>query len=353
MNIFTNKHKIRVLAFSFFAFLSQASADYGVLKKPGMCTSPDSNECGWWWGFEEKEPVEKKPIPTKKPEEKPEEKKPEIQIIQAPESKKKEQDCTKAEEWTKDCGFVDPGDNFEFQSKQRDELLRQSIFHGDDPQKVEQFQRYLKWLMNKAIMAAKSYKWNMVQKQDLNPETYNPVSTLGFHASTSLADNARNTTIKFLTENKSYLVLLSKSDCSYCHMQADTLKRAQTQQLTIPVFNVAMDGKCLDGFKEGINCINGNTEAAKEIFTKLGAEIVPDILLRMPTEDMWIRISSGYVTTDVILDRIHVFVNSVARASLKSTETIANKDGVGIKPGVKFVPESTVERSKYGVQTIK
>ena len=155
--------------------IAQPSEDRGQ----ACLDSNNPRECGWFWGH----------LDDDEEEEEPEEPPVEMPMIKTPEE---ELVCTDPDQWEPSCGFVDPEGSFEFQAKQRDMLLNQSVMNPNNPETVEAFQRYMRWTVNQAITMSRMWEWNQIQNQDLNPLVHSPVSSFGLRAASRARDGKRN-----------------------------------------------------------------------------------------------------------------------------------------------------------------
>jgi len=309
--------------------------------KPGSELSKTEPRQGW---FFYQEPVEEK----KKPEVRSAVKKPEVTVIadeptviisstKPPQDEKKqgdaivisrEEQCGTPSTWTADCGFVDPGDNFEFQATQRDILLQQMSLKPYDPQAVEAAQRYMKWVIGKASEAANMWYFNLVQKPDLDPTVQSPISEVGLALATKIENATQNEYFNLIREEGGVLFYFTRADCSYCHDQAPYTRRV-AHTMGLQVVNVPLDGKCLEGFTDD-NC--GNNITTEQI-APLNVSVVPSLYLYVPTTT-WIRLGTGMTTDATILANTVNFFSAYRAALLSGID-----NGDGVRPSVTFNPD--------------
>ena len=244
--------------------------------------------------------------------------------------------CKAKDTWTANCGFIEPGEDFDFQAKQRDALLQQMAMRPSDPDAVEAAQRYMKFVVTKASQAANMWYFNMVQKPDLDPNVANPVSEVGIALASRASKATQNEYFRIIREEGGVLFFFSRMDCQFCHDQAPYARRvARTMGLTI--INVPLDGKCLPGF-DGELC---GDNIKPEQLDALDLRTVPTIYLFVPT-NTWIRLGTGIVTdTTVIANTVNFF--SAYRAALLS----GLDNSKGNRPSVTF--DTAVNAPSTGV----
>lgn len=304
-----------------------------VNAQPGADLHQSKARQGWFW-YKDPKKEEKKEQPVEKPAPKVEAPPvaPTAPIVVIAKSKptpdEKEKLCKEQDTWTADCGFIDPGDNFDFQAKQRDILLQTMSLRPDNPEAVENAQRYMKWVVGKASMAANMWYFNMVQKPDLDPTVKNPISEVGIALATRVNQAAQGEYFRLIKEEGGVLFFFTREDCSYCHTQAPYTQRV-AHTMGLQLINVPLDGKCLEGF-EGDNC--GDNIQPEQI-AALDVKTVPSIFLYVPSAT-WIRLGTGVTTdTTVIANTVNFF--SAYRAAM-----LAGLDNSsGTRPTVSFDPE--------------
>lgn len=270
-------------------------------------------ERGWWF-------YETKPVP---PEEEVKPEPPKTPVVQAETPEEKAVRCQESGRWTPDCGFVDPGNDFAFQSKQRDELLTQMVMNPNEPKAVEAFQYYTKWMMDQATNVANMWYFNRIQNPELDPEVTRPVSAFGLRLLSGVQEGSSEEIFKFLREN-GMLVFFSRTDCSYCHDMAPIILKV-AQQTGIEVWDASLDESCLPGFEK---CLAA--PATLDPARALQVGIVPSVFLHVEPST-WVRVSTGVTTVETLKSRIVNFFSAYRSAMLKGVD-----NGDGIRPSVDF-----------------
>ena len=239
-----------------------------------------------------------------------------------------EDPCASAKSWKAACGFIDPGSDFEFQAKQRDELLQQMSLRPDVPEAVEAVQRYMKWVVSKASQAANMWYFNLVQKPDLDPTVKNPISEFGLALASRVTKASEVEYFRMIREEGGLLFFFTRSDCIYCHEQAPmTIRVARTMGLRL--INVPLDGVCIPGIPDADCAKDAKIEQAKF----LDLQTVPTLYLYVP-DATWIRLSSGLSSdTTTIANTVNFF--SAYRAALLN----GVDNGDGVRPSVSFNPD--------------
>ncbi|WP_080421032.1 conjugal transfer protein TraF [Burkholderia ubonensis] len=291
---------------------------------------------GWFWYLDPKEekkkdlpaPVEVAPAPVEQP-------KPTAPIVVVPKAPKKELTpeekeklCKVKDTWEKGCGFVDPGDDFEFQAKQRDILLQMMSLTPDNPDSVEQAQRYMKWVVGKASMAANMWYFNMVQNPDLDPTVKNPISEVGIALATRITQASQYEYFRLIKEEGGVLFYFSRSDCAYCFDQAPYAARV-ARTMGLDIVNIPLDGKCLPDFT-GLAC---GDNVKPEQAAVLDVKIVPALYLYVPS-NTWIRLGTGVMTDQTILANTVNFFSAYRAAMLQGLD-----NSKGARPSVTFDPQ--------------
>lgn len=292
---------------------------------------------GWFWYLDPKkeEPKPEPPPVEVKPKEPP---KPDLgPIVVIPKKsekpkpltdEEKETICKEKDTWRADCGFIDPGADFDFQAKQRDELLKMMSLTPDNPKAVEAAQQYMKWVVGKASMAANMWYFNMVQNPDLDPTVKNPISEVGIALATRITQASQVEYFKLIKEEGGVLFFFSRSDCSYCHDQSPYAQRV-AHTMGLQLINIPLDGVCLPGF-EGDNC---GDNIKPEQAAVLDVKIVPAIYLFVPS-NTWIRLGTGVVADNQILANTVNFFSAYRAAMVQGLD-----NGEGARPSVSFDPK--------------
>ena len=306
-----------------------------VPSTPGQELHKAPAKKGWFWYLDP--PEEKKKDPPKAveaPPPAPEAPKPTAPLVVVAKSPKKELTpeereklCKVKDTWEKVCGFVDPGDDFEFQAKQRDILLQMMSLTPDNPDAVEQAQRYMKWVVGKASMAANMWYFNMVQNPDLDPTVKNPISEVGIALATRISQASQYEYFRLIKEEGGVLFYFSRSDCSYCFDQAPYAARV-AHTMGLEIINIPLDGKCLPDFT-GVAC---GDNVKPEQAGVLDVKIVPALYLYVPS-NTWIRLGTGVMTDQTILANTVNFFSAYRAAMLQGLD-----NSKGARPSVTFDP---------------
>ncbi|GBG14417.1 conjugal transfer pilus assembly protein TraF [Novimethylophilus kurashikiensis] len=324
--------KFIVYALSVAAMLIGSSLSHADNTQPGS-GSDDINRAparqGWHWYVD--------PKPEEKPEEDPEPPKPEAPKAEEKEKQpivvisgavKPEDKCKTKDTWDANCGFVDPGDDFDFQAKERDSLLQMMSLRPDKPEAVEAAQRYMKWVVGKASQAANMWYFNMVQKPDLDPTVKNPISEVGIALASRATQANQYEYFRIIREEGGILFFFSRSDCQFCHDQAPYTRRV-ARTMGLRVINIPLDGKCLPGF-EGDDC--GDNIKPEQVAV-LQVQVVPSLFLFVPS-NTWIRLGTGMVSDSTILSNTVNFFSAYRAAMLAGLDNSS-----GARPAVTFDPE--------------
>lgn len=314
-----------------------ASVHAQVAATPGAELHKTPAKQGWFWYVdpEEKKKEEPAPAPAPAPLATPTPPSSPVVVVAGGRSKafqeltdaEREKLCGSKDSWEKACGFVDPGDDFEFQSKQRDILLQMMSLTPDNPDAVEQAQRYMKWVVGRASMAANMWYFNMVQKPDLDPTVKNPISEVGIALASRITQASQYEYFRLIKEEGGVLFFFTRSDCSYCFDQSPyALRVARTMGL--PLINIPLDGKCLPDFS-GWMCGN---DVKPEQAAVLDVKIVPALYLYVPS-NTWIRLGTGIMTDQTVLANAVNFFSAYRAAMLKGLDNSS-----GARPSVTFDP---------------
>ena len=329
-------HKFRVVCTLLACALGASSslafaqaADSAVPASPGAELHQTPARQGWFWYLDPKKEEKKEEEPVQAPPPKveaPKDKGPVIAIARpAPDDEKR---CQDKASWDAKCGFIDPGNDFEFQAKQRDILLQQMSLTPDNPDAVEAAQRYMKWVVAKASMAANMWYFNMVQNPDLDPTVKNPISEVGIALATRINQASQVEYFNLIREEGGVLFFFSRQDCIYCHQQAPYTQRV-ARTMGLKLINVPLDGKCLEGF-EGDNC--GDNIKPEQVAV-LNVQVVPALYLYVPSST-WIRLGTGLVTDTTVLANTVNFFSAYRAAMLNGLD-----NGKGARPSVTFDPK--------------
>lgn len=302
--------------------------------KPGQELHTAQARQGWFWYLDPKKEEKKEPEVIVIPPKVVTPPAPTQPLVVAPRKQEepkeevdKEKLCSAKDTWTADCGFIDPGDDFDFQAKQRDILLQQMSLRPDNPDGVEAAQRYMKWVVGKASMAANMWYFNMVQKPDLDPTVKSPISEVGLALASRVTQASQSEYFRLIEEEGGKLFFFTRDDCAYCHTQAPYAQRV-ARAMNLQLINVPLDGICLEGFV-GDDC--GNNIKPEQVAV-LDVKVVPAIYLFVPS-NTWIRLGTGVSSdTSIIANTVNFF--SAYRAAM-----LAGLDNSkGSRPSVTFDP---------------
>lgn len=265
---------------------------------------------------EPEEPVREKPKPQS----------PESQASK--EQEDKEQDCSDPEDWDSSCGFVNPDklppeEAFSFQSKQRDTLLQNMSVRPDSMDSVVNAQKYMNWVIDKAMLLADMYSFSSVQNPDLDPNADHSASS--FAQSLIAARDLDNKKV-FWTAMKSWdaeIVLFTRASCDFCSQQADNLRGVQIDS-GLPLLEIALEDSCVADYAH--NCVKG--EQAIAAAKQFGVKTVPTTMIYVPNkksgkaeDGLWLRVSNGYSTGATISNRIYTYLNAWHSAAVKGLDS--------------------------------
>lgn len=246
----------------------------------------------------------------------------------------KEEKCKKKDTWSPDCGFVNPGEDFEFQSKQRDALMQRMSLAKNDPKAVEAFQYYMRWVLERTAETTNIWWYNMVQNPELDPSVSQPISAFGLRLMTEVQKNKDKEIFALIKSEGGFFVYFSRSDCAFCHQMADVLKSLETRT-GLDVRNASLDGKCMPNFAEGC-MVAPATQGPAE---RLQVATVPAVFLYIKP-NTWLRVATGVVDTESLVTRTVQFFSAFRAALLTGVE-----NGNAGRPSVDF---STNEASGLG-----
>lgn len=334
-------YKKTILSFVLIAALGSAAgivqAQTTKQATPGADLVKETPRKGWFWYQDPVEPKKAEPLPDEPALVMPKVAKP-PQVVFVPSVKKEpevkpdlEKDpeyCLKQEKWVAACGFIDPGNDFEFQAYQRDILLQQMSMRPDNPESVEAAQRYMKWVVGKASQAANMWYFNMIQNPDLDPTVKNPISEVGIALASKVKGAHQVEYFRTIREEGGTLLYFTRADCSFCHDQAPSTRRV-ARTMGLQLINVPLDGICLEGF-EGDDCA---PNIPQEQIAVLNVKTVPALFLHVPA-NTWIRLGTGVVSDQKILANTVNFFSAYRAALLAGID-----NSKGSRATVTFDPE--------------
>ena len=237
----------------------------------------------------------------------------------------KESRCAKKETWTADCGFVHPGTDFEFQALQRDKLMERMSLAYNDPKAVEDFQYYMRWVLERTAETTNLWWYNMVQNPDLDPSVTAPVSAFGLRLMTEVKRGHEKEVFNLVKSEGGFFVYFSRSDCEFCHQMRPVLHQLKNRT-GLEIRNAALDTTCMPGFEAG--CMTSPRTDAPA--AALQVATVPAVFLYVKP-NTWIRIATGVVDTESMVTRTVQFFGAYRSALLAGVD-----NGEGAKPSVSF-----------------
>lgn len=280
-------------------------------------------EKGWFFFEDPPKPVEEEPAPP-----------PKAEFPSKLPPPPKEKKCVDKASWSPECGFVDPGTDFEFQAKQRDALMERMSVQRNDPKAVEAFQYYMRWVLERTAETTNLWWYNMVQNPDLDPNVRAPVSAFGLRLMTDVQRGHEKEIFDLVKAEGGFFVYFSRSDCVFCHQMKDVLS-ALSRRTGLVVRNASLDTTCMPGFEEG--CMKApETEAPAR---SLQVSTVPTVFLYVQP-NTWIRVATGVVDAESMVTRTAQFFSAYRSALLSGVE-----NGQGGRPSVNF---SDVDPSGVG-----
>lgn len=302
---------------------SLASQDLKGDEKPERCKFGD--ECGYWWGYKDPLPEDNDPESV------------EQQAASQQQEKSKEEKCSSKETWSSDCGFIDPKEDYEFMVVQRDELSKKALMNSADQSAVHAFQKYMAWAVDASVTYSRTWEYNMMQDQDINPFAKHPISRFGLKATFSSLQGHKKDIFEEIRDQGGVLVFWSRSDCDWCHKLVTTYK-AISADTGIPLHNVSIGGDCLPGF-EGEFC-EPESEETITAAKALRVQVVPDLFVLLdsknPEVESWVRVSTGFEDISSIKTRISTYFQGVRAASKAGLAANSNHFKDQNRPPVTF-----------------
>jgi conjugal transfer pilus assembly protein TraF len=233
--------------------------------------------------------------------------------------------CLTKQTWSADCGFVDPGEDFEFQAKQRDALLERMSMARNNPAAVEAFQYYIRWMLERTAEVSNLWAFNMAQNPELDPSASAPVSAFGLRLmSNARADNEREL-FEMLRQEGAFFVYFSRFDCAFCHQMTEPLRLLQATT-GLPVRNAALDERCMPGLLDGCMTAPSTHPPAQA----LQVATVPALFL-FTSPNTWLRIANGVADAESMRHRTVQFFTAYRTALLRGVS-----NSTGGRPSVDF-----------------
>lgn len=279
-------------------------------RKPGT-------NCGWFFGADFDVPAEVpepevEPQPVATPPPPPEQDKKTPPFLQAD----AKQRCKFPETWDRQCGWVDPGQNYAFMKRQEEELAKQMVMTSNSPWAVKQYQKFVLWAVDRVGEVASTWSFNVTQDQDLNPNLRNVTSRQGLRWANSRAPMERRAFFDMIKEDGGFLVYWSRSDCFHCQKMVSIVNLV-AKESGLEVWNASLDKKCEAGFKD--RCMTA--PATLDPAAMLSVKVVPDLMLYMPKEKAWLRVASGVEAAESILSRMRLYAQGVRSAAISGTKS--------------------------------
>lgn len=294
------------------------------------CTVMSPYECGWWWKMRPPEKQGPLPAPSRQPA--------------RPSEKLVEIDCTDPDQWQPPCGFVNPGNNYAFQSQQRDALMRYMVMRPNSPSAVRGFQRYNQWVFDRAIAIGRMWRWNMVQDPSLNPLKATPVSQFGMRLLLQQEAHQRTWIYQSLGDEGAFFVYFSRTDCDYCHAMQPIIERL-AEKTNLAVYDASLDSRCMPGFSHDRCMTAPQTIRPARI---LNVRTVPALFLHLPDDNQWVRLSSGVAALSKLESRIRLFVAAIKAANANAI--VNASESPNGRPSVAFQRRDQIQAlARYGL----
>lgn len=300
----TSRTVIFILALGLLAprFSNAQSPQDNKTAEPTKTTTPQKVEKGWFFFEKKPEPQPTTPAPIRLPTP--------TELPPPPADSK----CINKDTWAAECGFVHPGADFAFQSKQRDALMERMAVSPNDPKAVEAVQYYMRWTLERTSEVTNLWWYNMVQNPELDPTSSAPISTFGLRLMTDVQQGKEREIFNLIKEEGGMLVVFTRSDCVFCHQMAGPLQQL-AMRTGLPIRNASLDNKCESEFREG--CMTAPESIAPA--TALQVATVPAVFLYVKP-NTWLRIATGVVDTDSMATRTLQFFSAYRNALLKGVE---------------------------------
>jgi len=241
--------------------------------------------------------------------------------------KNKPKDCSNPKQWDSTCGFVNPDDlppqeAFKFQAKQRDVLLQNMSVRPESMETVMAAQKYINWVVDKAMLLSNMYEYTAVQNPELDPNAEYTSSSFG--QKLIAAQNLDNRRLFWRTLNSwgGEIVIFTRASCPFCEAQGETLNSFLFEH-KVKLVEVALEEQCVLDLAD--ECIKG--DPAKQSAKQFSVRTVPTTLVFVPNQDgktpadgLWLRISNGFSTGSTIRNRLFSYLNAWYAAAAKGVE---------------------------------
>ncbi len=255
---------------------------------------------GWWWY--ETPPVADEEVVIVPAEPPPSDAAPEFVMPEDP--------CQSTDDWTVDCGFINPGKDFAFQAQQRDALLEHMVMNPEDTQAVEAFQYYSKWILDQSVSVANMWYYNRIQNPEIDPQASNPVSQFGIRLVRDLKTVKSKELFDLIGDSGGLLVYFTRTDCSFCHTMAGIIQKV-ARRTGLELWDASLDDQCLPGFERCMT--QADTLKPAQL---LQVTTVPTLFLYLEPST-WIRVSTGVTDMMTIESRLVNFFSAYRAALVK------------------------------------
>ncbi|MDA0910090.1 MAG: conjugal transfer protein TraF [Proteobacteria bacterium] len=270
---------------------------------------------------------------------------------QMPMPKSKKERCDNPDQWSVDCGFIDPKGNFDFEQKQMHKLLQNQSMNPNDPNAVYQWQRFNMWMVNQATQAAYMSAYNRLQHPDINPAISLPTSQFGNLLMKGLNEAGEKAMFKKLAES-SILIFFTRHGaentkyyCPVCKAMASIMLMVQ-HDTGITTYEASLDDKHFDVFKhfednsKKVRVFDPKTgqylnESRSTIMAQLlHVKIVPTVFLFLKGDPKtgkgatMVRVSIGAESADTIETRILNFAHAIQKAFTEQAKKGLQQQGV-------------------------
>ena len=335
------------LAYKIILPLLATTLSTAAFSQPTRAPSEPPPNRGWFFFDDPKppEPPASAPAPAPSP--------PQTAPAQPPAPPQKL--CTKKETWSPDCGFVDPGEDFAFQAKQRDALFERMVVAKNNPAAVEAVQRYMNWTLERASEVANLWVYNAVQKPELDPNIKAPVSSFGLKLMADISSSDQKKLFSSLKAEGAFFVVFTRESCAFCHQMGDTLSTLSADT-GLPVHNASLETKCMPYAKN--DCIVG--PQAISAAQALSVTTVPSLFLFVP-KNTWLRIGTGVVDVSTLKNRTSQFFTAYRNALLQGVNNSSStsipsvsfspSNSTGTAQGVPLSPEDTEQKVRSMLNT--
>lgn len=249
--------------------------------------------------------------------------------------------CSNKKTWSTECGFVEPGEDFDFQAQQRDALFQRMVVAKNSPKDVENVQRYMNWAMERASEIANLWVYNTIQKPELDPNVKNPVSSFGLKLMSDIQSTSDTNMFATLRKEGAFFVVFTRESCAFCHQMQSTFETLSSDT-GLPLHNATLEKTCMSYIKG--DCIAGPQAIAAA--QALQVATVPSVFLYVP-KNTWLRIGTGVVDSSTLKNRTTQFFTAYRNALLQGV----NNSTSSHIPSVSFSKDPNATGTATGVET--